>query len=147
MLGWCAVQFGTMLQRVDGTLGLVVPDSVKRNVGKGIGLGLDSVKSAGQEMLNVGTTIVRRGSGCDRSHLQQGHLHQGSVGCIGKPACGMHVQGFRKGNWTGSEGLPRLVKSIISSCLCSNDIQCSAMQLPSSANKRILMAVTTWLSV
>ena len=58
------MQYGTMLQRVDGTLGKVVPGSVKRNVGKGLGMGLESVKSAGQEMFNLGTDIVRRGSGC-----------------------------------------------------------------------------------
>ena len=57
------MQHGTMMQRVDGTLGKVVPGSVKRNIGKGIDLGLETVRSAGQDVLTITTNIVRRGSG------------------------------------------------------------------------------------
>ena len=52
-----------MLQRVDGTLGKVVPGSVKRNLREGIGKGLTTAKSAGHEMISAGTNMVRRGSG------------------------------------------------------------------------------------
>ncbi|KAK9864573.1 hypothetical protein WJX84_004373 [Apatococcus fuscideae] len=57
------IEYGTMLQRVDGTLGKVVPGSVKRNLREGIGKGLTTAKSAGHEMISAGTNMVRRGSG------------------------------------------------------------------------------------